>query len=68
MELSTISEALIGGLVGGTIAAGFIRVLFIQEKFEWVLLACVVLTTVFTFFFGHSIPNPFMMISNMYSY
>lgn len=68
MELSTISEALIGGLVGGTIAAGFIRVLFIQEKFEWVLLTCVVLTTVFTFFFGHSIQNPFMMISNMYSY
>ena len=50
MQLSTISEALIGGLVGGTIAAGSIRVLFIPEKFEWILLACVVLATVVTFF------------------
>ena len=67
MELSTISEALIGGLVGGTIAAGSIRVLFIPENFESILSACVVLATVVTFFFVHSIPHPFMIISNVYS-
>lgn len=32
MEHSTIFEALIGGIVSGTIAAGFIWILFSQEN------------------------------------
>lgn len=61
MEHSTIFEALIGGLVSGTIAAGFIWILFRPGKLEWIWLTCVVLTSVITFFFGPSLPNPFMM-------
>lgn len=61
MEYSTISEALIGGLAGGTIAAGFIWLLFRPGKLEWLWLTCVVLASLFTFFFGSSLPNPFTM-------
>lgn len=52
MEHSTISEALIGGLAGGTIAAGIIWLLFRAGKLEWLWLTCVVLASFFTFFFG----------------
>lgn len=38
MEHSTIFEALIGGLVSGTIAAGFIWILFRPGKLEWLWL------------------------------
>ncbi|EHP4976809.1 hypothetical protein KPM23_004414 [Salmonella enterica] len=61
MEHSTIFEALIGGLVSGTIAAGFIWILFRLGKLERLWLTCVVLTAVITFFFGPSLPNSLMM-------
>lgn len=44
MEHSTISEALIGGVVCGTIAAGFIWQLFRPWKLEWLWLTCFILT------------------------
>jgi hypothetical protein len=59
MEYSTISDALIGGFVGGTIAAGFIWLLFRPGKLEWLWFACVGLASIFTFFFGTVLPNPF---------
>ncbi|WP_260852241.1 hypothetical protein, partial [Klebsiella pneumoniae] len=61
MEHSTISEALIGGVVCGTIAAGFIWQLFRPWKLEWLWLTCFILTSIIVFFFGPSMPNPFMM-------
>lgn len=59
MELSTFSDALIGGLVGGTIAAGFIWLLLRPGKLEWLWLVCIIFTSIFTFFFGYSLANPF---------
>lgn len=64
MEHSTITEALISGLVSGTIAFGFIRILFKPGKLVWLWLACFFLTSIFTFLFGPYIPNPFMMWNN----
>lgn len=61
MEHSTISQALIGGLAGGTIAAGFIWLLFRPGKLEWLWLICIVLASFLTFFAGPSLPNPFTM-------
>ncbi len=49
MEHSTISEALIGGLAGGTIAAGIIWLLFRAGKLEWLWLTCVVLVMLPTY-------------------
>ena len=62
MEYLTISDALISGGVGGTIAAGFIWLLFRPGKLEWIWLTCIVLTSIFAFFFGSSLPNPFSML------
>jgi uncharacterized membrane protein YccC len=50
MEHSTISEALIGGVVCGTIAAGFIWQLFRPWKLEWLWLTCFILTSIIVFF------------------
>ncbi len=61
MEHSTFMTALMSGLISGTIAAGFIWLLFKPRKLKRVWLACFVVTSIFTFFFGPSLPNPFMM-------
>lgn len=61
MEHSTFYEALISGLVNGTITAGFIWYFFKPGKLGWLWLSCFAVTFIFTFFFGPSIPNPFMM-------
>ncbi len=49
MEHSTISEALMGGLAGGTIAAGTIWLLFRPGKLQWFWLTCVVLASLLCF-------------------
>lgn len=64
MAHSTITEALLSGLVSGTIASGFIWNLFKPGKLLWLWLACFLLISIFTFFFGRYIPNPFMMWNN----
>lgn len=63
MEYSSISDALIGGFISGTIASGFIWLLFRLGKLEWLWLICVVITSFFTFFFGPSLPNPLKMLT-----
>lgn len=63
MEFSSISDALIGGFIGGTTACGFIWLLFRPGKLEWLWLICVVIASISTFFFGPSLPNPFKMLT-----
>lgn len=61
MEHSTFYEALLSGFFNGTLAAGLIWLLFKPGKLEWLWPACFVVTFIFTFFFGPSLPNPFKM-------